>query len=276
VARDGEYIWIEKRSFNGQLRQSVIKMTLDWEYFEEIPVPGLSDAIDVTDDGGLLYDVEGSLRELTSSGEVRNIWSCRAHFGRSFDCYTNTVNWYGPDDSVLLSFPYENTVIEVDRQSGAIVAQYGNRAGSWTFAPPLSNPPAAWAFSFQHFPNRTPAGTLLVSTHVPGCGKDSQPGPYRHAFLEFEREPEARRLVEKWRYSDGLEWPRAKGMAIRVSNGNTLGNYGTGGVIREITPSGRTVFGVKFDVAQGSDFYNKMVGHNVLIDDLYALNDGPG
>jgi hypothetical protein len=82
-------------------------------------------------------------------------------------------------------------------------------------------------------------------------------------------------LVEKWRYTDGLEWPRAKGMAIRVSNGNTLGNYGTGGVIREITPHGRTVFGVKFDVPEGNDFYNKMVGNNVLIDDLYALNGGP-
>ena len=28
---------------------------------------------------------------------------------------------------------------------------------------------------------------------------------------------------------------------------------------------------VKFDVANGNDFYNKMVGHNVLVDDLYAL-----
>jgi hypothetical protein len=32
---------------------------------------------------------------------------------------------------------------------------------------------------------------------------------------------------------------------------------------------------VKFDSEQGSDFFNKMVGHNVLIDDLYALNGGP-
>ena len=38
-------------------------------------------------------------------------------------------------------------------------------------------------------------------------------------------------------------------MAIRLPNGNTLGNYGTGGAIREITPDKQTVFHVKFDVA---------------------------
>jgi hypothetical protein len=66
-----------------------------------------------------------------------------------------------------------------------------------------------------------------------------------------------------------------KGMAIRLPGGNTLANYGTGGVIREITPDQRTAFLVKFDSDRGEDFFNKMVGHNVLIDDLYALNAGP-
>ena len=49
----------------------------------------------------------------------------------------------------------------------------------------------------------------------------------------------------------------------------------TGGVIREITPDKQTVFYVKFDVATGSDFFNKMVNHNVFVDDLYALNGAP-
>ncbi len=45
-------------------------------------------------------------------------------------------------------------------------------------------------------------------------------------------------------------------------------------MIREITIDKRTAWHVKFDVPQGDDFYNKMVGHNELIDDLYALNGG--
>jgi len=36
VARDGEYLWIEKRAFGGGLAESVVKMTLDHRYFEEI------------------------------------------------------------------------------------------------------------------------------------------------------------------------------------------------------------------------------------------------
>jgi hypothetical protein len=274
IARDGQYIWIEKRPFSGSGERGVLKMTLDWEYFEEIPVPGLSDCIDVTDDGSLLYDADDELREMTRDGAVRTLWSCARHFGARFRCYSNTVNWDPESDTIMLSFPEENTVVEIDRHSGKLVGQYGSAAGSWDFAPPLTSPPEAWSFSFQHFPNLTPSGTLMVSTHLPGCGEYAAPTPHAHAFLEFEVDRDHRRLVEKWRYTEGPEWARAKGMAIRLPNGNTLGNYGTGGVIREITPDKRTVFHVKFDVPGGDDSYNKMVGNNVFIDDLYALNGG--
>jgi hypothetical protein len=173
-----------------------------------------------------------------------------------------------------MSFPYQDTAVEIDRRSGALLGQYGARRGSYSFEEPLVSPPDEWRFSFQHFPNRTPTGTLLVSSHAPSCGYEAVPGRERHVFVEFEIDRSARELREVWRYV-GREWPKAKGMALRLSSGNTLVNFGTGGVIREVTKGGRTVFGVKFDVAEGSDFFNKMVGHNVLIDDLYALNGGP-
>ena len=275
IARDGEYIWIEKRPFGGVGKRSVVKMTLDWEYFEEIPVPDLSDCIDVTDDGSLLFDADDELREMARDGTIRTIWSCRDQFGPRFRCYSNTVNWYPRDDTIFMSFPEENTVVEIDRLSGTLRAQYGNRAGSWSFAAPRTTPPEAWSFSFQHFPNMSPDDTLMVSTHMPGCSENSPPTPHQHAFVQFEVDRDREQLIEKWRYTQGPEWPRAKGMAIRLTNGNTLANYGTGGVIREITPDRQTVFLVKFDVDRGDDFYNKMVGNNELIDDLYALNGGP-
>jgi hypothetical protein len=274
IARDGDYIWIEKRPFGRGGERSVLKMSLDWEYFEEIEVPGLSDCIDVTDDGSLLYDAFDELHELDSNGRFRSIWSCPEHFGGWFNCYSNTVNYDPASDTVLMSFPMENTVVEIDRETGDLIAQYGGWPESFEFAPPLESPPETWSFSFQHIPNITPAGTQLVSSHMPGCGRSAPPTAYQHAFVEFEVDRDARRLVERWRYTQGPEWPRAKGMAIRLDNGNTLANYGTGGVIREITPDKRTVFLVKFDAPGGSDFYNKMVGHNVLIYDLYALNGG--
>jgi hypothetical protein len=67
-------------------------------------------------------------------------------------------------------------------------------------------------------------------------------------------------------------------MAIKLPNDNVLANFGTGGIIREITQDKQTAFMVKFDApattAQNNDFFNKMVGNNVLINDLYALNGG--
>ncbi|MEO8177275.1 MAG: hypothetical protein ABI895_00445 [Deltaproteobacteria bacterium] len=275
IARDGEYLWFEKRCYAcANFAESVVKMTLDRSYFQEIPVPALADAIDVTDAGSLLYDAHDELREMSRDGTFRRLWSCRRQFGLAFDCYSNTVNYNPLWNTVLMSFPYEGTVVEIDRQSGQMVAQYGNAPGSCEFAPPLSMPPKAWQFGFQHFPNITPAGTLLLSSHMPGFDETSSPVANQHAFLEFDIDREGQQLIEKWRYTDGPEWPHAKGMAIRLANGNTLVNYGTGGAIREITPDKRTAFHVKFDTPGGNDFYNRMVGNNVLIDDLYALNGG--
>jgi hypothetical protein len=276
IARDGEYIWIEKRCFGcSNFEESVIKMTLDHEYFEEIEVPGLADCIDVTTDGSLLYDANDELREMTRDGEFKTIWSCSDHFGRNFNCYTNTINWNEADDTVIMSYPEPATVIQVKRATGEVVGQYGEAQGSYEFAPPLSMPPTVWSFGVQHFPNITADGTLILSSHMPGYGSfDAEPTEHQHAFLEFTIDRDNERLIEKWRYTEGTEWPDSKGMAIRLANGNTLGNYGTGGVIREITPDKETVFHVKFDYDGGNDFYNMMVGNNVLIDDLYALNGG--
>ncbi len=270
IARDGQYLWLEKRPFNGPDARTVLKTTLDREYSEEIPVEGLSDCIDVTDDGSLLYDVVNSyeLREMNAAGDVRTIWSCPDHFGGQFICYSNTINWNPADDSILLSFPYERTVIQIDRQTGDVVGQYGD-AGGYAFSP------SDWEFEFQHFANITPDGTLLVSTHLPGLVDTEDPVAGGHAFVEFSIDRESETLTEEWVYNEGSEWAMYKGMAIRLENGNTLANYGTGGVIREITPDLQTAFEVKFDAEDGDDFFNKMVGHNVLIDDLYSINGGP-
>jgi hypothetical protein len=265
IAKDGEYIWLEKAR---QGTRGVVKMTLDRQYMQTISVPGLADCIDITSDGALLYDANNELREMNKAGTIRTIWSCRTAFGTSFQCYSNTINYNEADDTVLMSFPEPNTVAQINRTTGALVATYGDRSGSYTFSP------TTWSFEFQHFPNITDRGTLIVSTHLSAFPHRSPAGPMQHAFVEFDIDRTGRRLVERWSYTLGTEWTWAKGMAIRLPNGNVLGNYGTGGVIREITPDKQTAFHVKFDVPTGSDYFNKMVGHNVLIDDLYALNGG--
>jgi len=262
IARDGEYIWIDKARTG---TRGVVKMTLDRQYMETIALP-ISDAIDVTDDGAVLFDTNGTLRELArGSTTPRTIWTCGTGFG---NCYSNTINWNKADNTVLMSFPEPNTVAQINRQTGELVASYGDRSGSYTFSP------STWSMEWQHFPNISATGTLMVSSHLPMFPEGSSAGPMQHAFIEFDIDRTGRRLVERWSYSAGTEWALSRGMVIKLPNGNYLGNYGTGGAIREITPDKQTVFHVKFDVATGSDYANKMVGHNVLVDDLYALNGG--
>ncbi|MES1188012.1 MAG: aryl-sulfate sulfotransferase [Myxococcales bacterium] len=281
AARDGEYLFVEKRAFSTSGTPSVLKFTLDREtYNQAVQVPLLSDAVDMTDDGSLLYDTEerdrgnAELREMDRQGKVRTIWNCDDAFASvpNFLCYSNTVTWDKPSDSVLLSFPEMDTVAQIDRKTGALMATYGAAAGSYAFSP------APWSFVWQHYANITPQGTLLVSSHLPKFTKDSPAGPHQHAFEEFEIDRANKRLVQKWVYgdaqADGAEWALSRGMALKLGNGNLLVNYGTGGVIRELTPDKKTVFLVKFDVSGANDYFGKLVGHNFTLDDLYALNGG--
>ena len=279
VARDGEYLFVEKRAFSTSGTPSVLKMTLDREaYNTSVPVPLLSDAVDMASDGALIYDTEerargnAELREMDRAGTVRTIWRCNQQFGANFQCYSNTVNWVPATDTVILSFPEENTVAEIDRKTGTVVATYGTRQGSYTFSP------SPWSLVWNHFPNISAQGTLLVSTHLPQFTKDSPAGLHQHAFEEFTIDRTNKRLVRTWMYgdgaSDGGEWAASRGMATRLANGNTLLNAGTAGVIREVTPDKRTVFYVKFDIPSSNDNFNKIVGHNFLTDDLYSMNGG--
>lgn len=275
VAPDGNYLMVEQSRVGSQGR--LLKMSLDREYFEAMDLP-IADAFDVTPDGSILFDqgYSGELHELTADGQDRTLWHCGSELDLEPNCYTNTINYNPLEDSVLLSFPDAGAVVEIDRQTGDMIGYYGNQEGAWDFAPPLENPPAEWRFGFQHFPNISPNGTLIVSSHMPGYEDFEQtPTANQHAFLEFEIDRENQILTELWRYTEGPEWPRARGMAMRLQNGNTLANYGTAGVIREITPDKDTVFYVKFDIPGGNDAYNKLVGHNFFVADLYALNGAP-
>jgi hypothetical protein len=76
-------------------------------------------------------------------------------------------------------------------------------------------------------------------------------------------------------YGDGIDdWAMSRGEAHRLQNGNTLANYGTGGVIREITPDKETACHVELDADFDEDTTNHEVGHHMLTADLYALCRG--
>ncbi len=282
VARDGSHLYVEKRMFavSDVYAPKVARMTLDLRSFEEVPTPDLDDCIDVTDDGTILFNTnvrggEAILKERLPDGTLLDIWDCRAWADAqgvgdfTHSCYSNTVSWNRADDTILMSFPYLNTVLEIARTTGAVVSGWG-ALGSFGFEP------STWEFAFNHFPSITPEGTLIVSSHEPGHENTNELG--QHYFAEFDIDREGALLTERWIYGDGIdEWPMYKGEASRLAGGNTLVNYGTGGVIREVTPEMETVWHVKWDAPSPEfpdDHFNNMVGHNILVDDLYALCDG--
>jgi hypothetical protein len=278
IAPDGSHIAIDRSARSGENQRSVVRTTLDLEQFEEYVTPRMADGMTLTDDGSIIFASTAGLHELLPDGTLRQIWDCPkwaeetdAHSvtPRGFlGCYPNTVNWNPLNDSVLMSYPDGSTVVEVSRETGDVIAYYGKVPGGWDFVPTRNE------LECVHGANITSDGTLLVSVRgVPGSGFPSEPVP--HFFVEFELDRTNRIATEIWMYGEGIDdFPKAKGEAYRVPGGNTLVNYGTGGIIREVTQDGQTAWHVKYDADFENDYNNKMVGHTILIDDLYALTKG--
>ena len=164
------------------------------------------------------------LHEITKAGTVAHDLELPHGVRRHFNCYSNTVNWNPADDSILMSLPVREHR-RPDRSQDGRDRRPVRRARRQlhVLAVDLA------ASSFQHFPNITARG------HAAGVVAHAR---LRHARDARRREParvhgvrrsiaptSAGREVDLRRRP---EWPRAKGMAIRLANGNTLGNYGDG------------------------------------------------
>ncbi len=245
LSRDGTHISIDRqiRADTG----SLLFTTLDFEYTAEVSLPNQSDCYDVTNDGHVLYDDRDVLWEVAPGGQRREVWDCNYR-----NCYSNTVNWDPLSDSVLLSMPQHNTVVQIDRSSGTLLRTFGDD-GDYAFDPPNLG------LDFNHWAHITADGTFMVSSH--------QPNTNTHLFMEYTIDDSTQTLHSVWTYGGTSDWAEERGMAMRLPGGNTLGNYGPTGVIVEITPDK--------NVAWRLDFHDKLLGNNILIDDLYAVNRGP-
>jgi hypothetical protein len=267
IARDGTHLVMDQGvlfSFEPEAVAQLQRMTLDHGFSEVEEVPGLAMAWDVTDDGAVLFDDDTGfpdvrLVEQDVDGSRRTVFDCTAWMGDrcedSWCCSTNAIVWVPHTDTVLYSMWSMDTVLEIARDDGEVVRQFGVMDGSWAFDPPEA------AFDLQHYPHYTPTGTLLVSTHIPDEW-------YVQRVREFSLDRDTETLVEVWAYGDADDpFADLHGEAIRLDDGNTLINYGTEGVLREVTPNGETAWEVRWPEPYA-------VGHLTVVDDLYALNVG--
>ena len=237
----------------------VHRIKIDHSVIETYATPGGHHAFTELPDetlvwGAATWDGEMLLRR-NPDGSTETVWDCEA-FHASLDvhtmCQSNSLYWHEPTDSFLYSFYTTETVVEIDASTGATVRYFGHLPGAWGFEPEQS------AFFWQHGVTYTGTDTLLVSTHA-------MAGSNELVVREYELDEPNETLDQIWSFGEGesCHGPYA-GEAHRLPSGNTLHNFGSGALIREITPSNEVVWEV-----QWSD--DRLLGRSVWLEDLYVF-----
>ncbi|MEQ1565449.1 MAG: hypothetical protein ABMA64_07420 [Myxococcota bacterium] len=240
--------------FDGGDGSRVLRMTLD-EELEETPTPGLQHAFVELPDGtlawGSVYHAgqgEALVELAPGARDATVVWACESDADIPDDCSHNGLFYDPPTNSYLYSFWNHDTVVAVDRASGTLAWYAGRVDGGLDFVPPESQ------FELQHGVSYTAAGTLLLSTEVPG--------PTTHA-REYEVDLATGALVEVWSFDAGV-YALYNGDATRLPNGNTLHVVGNAGVIFEVTDDQQVAWKLDYHA-------DRLLGHGEMLTDLYAL-----
>jgi hypothetical protein len=259
VARDGTHIAWDATTYYVPATAGLHRATLSLSHVSELQIPEMGFTWDELPDGSLLYDEAESdyayhLTRRWPDGRTSRLWSCApwmAGYSEEFwACAANTVLWDAATDHVLWSMFETSTVVALDLDSGAMVWELGDYPGGLVFDPPEAS------LELQHYPNPTPDGTILLTTH-------SSTASEQH-IREFRIADGV--ATQVWHYSEPGYYGSYAGEAQRLSNGNTLINYGTDGVLREVTPEGVAAWELNWD--------DHLLGHVTPLDDLYTLDVG--
>ncbi len=269
VAADGTHILMEGTTnyvWGSGIEPIIDRYTLDKRYNEHLELRDMGFSFDEIPGGSILYDASRSdklLVERYPDGTEREIFNCsvyarEAGYSSSY-CSVNSVV-YNQDQGTVFWSQYNNdTVVEIDYETGEVVRRFGQAAGGWAFDPEWTE------VDYQHYPNYSPDGTVIASTH-----SRLQSGvQYAH---EYYVDDTTETMVAIWSYGDEvLNYANYGGEAFRLDNGNTFITYGTDGAIREVTLDKRTAWELEWP----ADPSTHLMGHFSFIHDLYALNRGP-
>ncbi|RME27366.1 MAG: hypothetical protein D6798_04725 [Deltaproteobacteria bacterium] len=251
------YWWL----FDGGAASEVARIDIEGRELQRWPTPGLHHAFIDLPEGGIAWGGHGESDEYVAivddAGDIEQIWSCADLVGEpwAFSCITNAIWLDTATDRFLVSVVSTDSVVVLDRQSGAQLDLYGSGRSAWAFDPPES------AFSHQHDPHLTDEGTLLVSTNGIRRERDT-------AVREYELDEESHTLRQIWSFGDGegIHADRL-GTVQRLPGGNTQHGLGSAGRLREITPEGD----VAWDVDWGEE---NELGRTTAFEDIYRLLDG--
>ena len=263
---DGTHLLYEASTYyvyDSSVKPSIKRLTLDKTQVLETFIDGMGLAWSEMPDGSLVFDhaetgYEYHIERLYEDGERERIWSCypwMQEYDRGYwACAPNAIVVDYDRNTALYSMFETSTVVEIDLDSGEMVRQLGQIPDGWTFDPEEST------FELQHYPNWTPDGTLLVSTHAIGGGRTQY-------IREYVLDDADEVISQVWSYEQPAGfYAEYAGGALRMSNGNTMITVGTDGAVLEVDPEG----GIAWEL----DWHGHLVGNVTALDDLYALNEG--
>ncbi len=161
----------------------------------------------------------------------------------------NSLKYYDQRDVLALSLANIDTVLEISRATGEVTRAFGEDQ-EYTFDRGTE------PMDFQHDAQITIDNTLLVTTRLGGL----------HIIgAEYSIDEETKTLSKIWSHGEdeGLE-AITQGQVIKLGDGNVLVNFGSAGVMQEVSPEGEVVWEIQADV--GNWF-----GNVVMFSDFYAF-----
>lgn len=197
--------------------------------------------MDLTEFGGYSNaSVRGTGIELFRLGKSPFYWSPFDHFlvtDATYDIPLNTQNvnpWHGnaieidTDGNLLISFRNCDEITKIDSYTGEVLWRLGGENNEFTFI----NDPLG-GFSHQHGIRRLKNGNILMFDN----GNLHSPPVSRAVEYALNEQTKIAEMVWNYTHTPAI-FGFALGFAHRISNGNTLINYGTAQKIIEVDMAG--------------------------------------
>ncbi|MFT5680347.1 MAG: hypothetical protein ACI8RZ_001253 [Myxococcota bacterium] len=203
-------------------------------------------------------DVVGdAVVELTVSDdtqvEVFNTWDWREPEIHEFfwgNFYPQGADWShlnsihtvpGSTDQLIISLPFLATALVIERSTGSVLRELSPENYDFGNAPLVE----------AHDVRLIDDDTLSAISHYPTVTR----------VVEYDISDPDQTITPIWSYDSDIR-SNFMGQFFRLSNGNRLVNFGSAGIIQEVTEDGEVVWELQSSL--GSWF-----GNSVLIDDVY-------
>ncbi|MFT4978533.1 MAG: hypothetical protein ACI8S6_004443 [Myxococcota bacterium] len=189
--------------------------------------------------------------------EVFNTWDWREPEVHEFfwgNFYPQGADWShlnsihtvpGSDDQLIISLPFLASALVIERSTGSVLRELSPENYDFGNAPLVE----------AHDVRLIDADTLSAISHYPSVTR----------VVEYDIDDQAQTISPTWSYDSGIR-SNFMGQFFRLSNGNRLINFGSAGIIQEVTDSGEVVWELQSSL--GSWF-----GNSTLIDDVYEAGE---